>query len=228
MRTVDRVALATAIAHEASRPYVSLALVASAADATPLLLLSSLAEHTRNIAQDARLALLYDGTQGLDDPLTGMRASVVGRAIRSERADDRTRFLARHPSARVYADFQDFAVYRVAVDRVHLVAGFGRIRWLAAAEILLADVPAGLMAQEGDILDHMNGDHAEAIGLYATAILGRTPGEWRMTGLDPEGCDLRCGGATARLTFAQAIQNPEEARATLARLAQEARTRPIR
>lgn len=225
MRAADRVALATATAHEASRPYASLVLVASAADASPILLLSTLAEHTRNIAEDARVALLYDGTGGAEDPLAGMRATVVGRAMKSERPADRSRYLAHHPSARHYADFTDFSVYRVAVDRVHLVAGFGQVRWLEATDVLLGNVPESLMARESDIIDHMNRDHADAVRLYATALLGRGPGEWRMTGIDPEGCDLRCGAATARLTFARPITEPEDARAALVRLAEDARAR---
>ena len=223
MRASDRVALATAAAREAARPHVSLAIVACAADASPIVLLSALAEHTRNIAHDARVALLYDGTRGQDDPLAGMRATVVGRAIPSARAEDRLRFLARHPGARGYADFTDFSVFRIAVDRAHLVAGFGQVCWLDAAEVLFEGDAEALMARETEIVDHMNKDHADAVRLYATALLGCEAGDWLMTGIDPEGCDLRRGGATARLTFPHPIAGPDEARAVLAQLAREAR-----
>ncbi len=223
MRASDRVALATAAASEAGRPHASLAIVACAADASPILLLSALAEHTRNIARDARVALLYDGTLGQDDPLAGTRATVVGRAIPSARAEDRSRFLARHPGARGYADFTDFSVFRIAVDRAHLVAGFGQICWLDAAEVLFQGDAGALMAREAEIVDHMNNDHADAVRHYATSLLACMDGDWRMTGIDPEGCDLRCGGATARLTFPRPIAGPDEARAVLVQLAREAR-----
>jgi hypothetical protein len=225
MRSIDRVALATAAAHEAGRPHVSLALVACAADASPIMLLSGLAEHSRNIAQDARVALLYDGTGGHDDPLAGTRVSVIGRAQMSTRAEDRFRFLARHPSAHDYADFTDFNIVRVAVDRAHLVAGFGQIRWISAEDILFRENADALMAGEVDILAHMNSDHADAVRLYATTLLGCPAGDWRMTGIDPEGCDLRCGRATARLPFPDPLASPDEARAMLVDLAQTARAR---
>jgi hypothetical protein len=223
MRSNDRIALATAAAHEAGRPHVSLAIVACATDASPILLLSALAEHTRNIARDARVALLYDGTRGQDDPLSGMRVTVVGRALPSTRTEDRSRFLARHPSARGYADFTDFSVFRIAVDRAHLVAGFGQVCWLDAGEVLFQGGASALMTREAEIVDHMNKDHADAVRRYATSLLGCEAGDWLMTGIDPEGCDLRRGGATARLTFPHPIASPDEARAMLVQLAREAR-----
>ena len=129
-RTADRGALASALAD--GRPYVSLVLLAWDFDGAPLLLLSDLAEHSRNLARDPRLGLLVDGTRGLEDPLTGARASLIGQAapIRDDRS--LARFLARHPSASAYAGFGDFKLYRVALECAHFVAGFGRIRWIEA------------------------------------------------------------------------------------------------
>lgn len=117
-------------------PFASLVLIALGSDGAPLLLLSDLAEHSKNIVADDRVALLIDGTAGLEDPLSGPRLTVLGRAARSPDPDHRRRFLERHPGAEQYADFDDFAMYRLAVERGHLVAGFGRIHWLDAAELL--------------------------------------------------------------------------------------------
>ena len=225
IRSADRAALATAMAGTASHPYVSLVLTASAMDGSPLLLISDLAEHTKNLLRDARLSLLFDGTNGLDDPLSGSRAGVLGRAVPSADASERTRFLARHPSAEDYADFADFRLYRVVVERARLVAGFGRIRWVADADILLPD--AGTLAwDEPMILAHMNDDHADAIGNYATTLLKLPAGPWRMVGIDPEGCDLRAGGRLARLPFESPVRSAEAARKELVRLAKAARTGP--
>src|SRR5471032_190153 len=109
MRSADRATLATALADGA--PYASLVLFALDLDATPLLLLSDLAEHSRNIARDARVSLLIDGTGGLANPLTGPRATLVGQV--EIVADDRlmARYTARHPSAAAYAGFADFKLY---------------------------------------------------------------------------------------------------------------------
>jgi putative heme iron utilization protein len=117
-------------------PFASLVLIAHDRDGSPLLLLSDLAEHSRNIEVDDRVSLLIDGTAGLADPLTGPRLTVLGRARRSADASHRKGFLEAHPEAALYADFSDFAIYHVAVDSAHLVAGFGRIQWISAAALL--------------------------------------------------------------------------------------------
>ncbi|NYZ17872.1 HugZ family protein [Azospirillum sp. RWY-5-1] len=228
MRATDRAVLTTAQRDAAGWPYPSLVLVALDHDATPLLLISTLADHTLNIAADPRVGLLFDGTAGLEQPLAGARVSVLGHALRSEEPRHRARFLARHPSADIYVGFKDFAVYRVAVERAHLVAGFGRVRWLEAADLLLPPVPQALVDQEGAIVRHMNDDHADALQLYATALLGFPqrdgdgPG-WTMTGVDPEGCDLRRGAEVARLPFGQRVAESGEVRAELVRLVRQAR-----
>ena len=121
-------------------PYASLVLLATDAMGMPLLLLSDLAEHTKNLRDDPRVSLLIDGTKGHEDRLTGSRLTLLGRASvitnEIERTDARTRFLARHPSAANYVDFKDFRFHRVTLDRAHLVAGFGRIRWIEAGALL--------------------------------------------------------------------------------------------
>ena len=136
LRRADRAALATALAD--GGPYASLVLTALDLDASPLLLLSDLAEHSRNIARDPRVSLLFDGTAGLADPLTGARASLVGRAAVSREPALMARYIARHPSAEGYAAFADFKLYRVEIDRAHLVAGFGKIHWVEGTEIRLS------------------------------------------------------------------------------------------
>ncbi len=137
-------ALATALApgaagNDSGQPYVSLVLVALDSGGCPILLLSDLAEHSRNLKVEPRAALLFDGTAGLEDPLTGSRASVLGRISPVDTAeatsDLKTRYLARHPSAAGYVGFGDFRFYRMAVESAHLVAGFGRIHWLTAADV---------------------------------------------------------------------------------------------
>src|SRR3546814_18542405 len=82
-----------------------------------------------DLAADPRAALLVDGTAGLDEPLTGARASVLGRLRRDDDPGRRARYLRRHPSAEGYAGFGDFEIWPMQVDRAHLVAGFGRNRW---------------------------------------------------------------------------------------------------
>lgn len=218
VRALDRATLATS---QDGWPYASLVLAAVDHDASPLLLLSDLAEHSKNLKRDSRASLLFDGTAGRDDPLTGPRVTVLGEV--KPVADPRlmARFTARHPSAG-YAGFADFHLYRLDIARAHLVAGFGRIHAIAA-DALLLPAPAALAEAESDILQHMNQDHGEAIELYATRIAGASGSGWRMTGIDPEGIDLRRGGVVVRLDFPAPVGDAETARAALVRLARQAR-----
>jgi heme iron utilization protein len=220
MRCGERAALATSLE---DAPYASLVLVAADLDASPLLLLSDLAQHSRNIASDPRVSLLLDGTEGHADRLDGPRLTLLGRA--EVAADPRrfARFTARHPSSAVYAGFADFRLYRVAVERGHLVAGFGRIEWIADVDLLFSGETGALASAEAEIVAEMNRDHAAAIDRCARNLLGREESGWRMTGLDPEGLDLRRGGDTLRLDFPAPAPTAEAARAALAELAAEAR-----
>ena len=218
LRAASTAALATAERGASGAPNVSLVLVATDHDAAPILLLSDLAAHSRNIAGDDRVSLLIDGTAGLDNPLTGPRVSVMGRAEKSVKHCHRTRFLARHPHAAEYAGFGDFHVWRVAVESAHFVAGFGRVHTIAASDLLYYPPPA-LAAAEADIVQHMNEDHASTVAHYATALLGAEAGDAVFTGIDPEGCDIRVGPRLLRLDFDHPIADAEGARAVLIELA---------
>jgi putative heme iron utilization protein len=150
---------------------------------------------------------------------------VLGRAERT--ADERlkARFLARHPDAALYAGFKDFGFYRVAVERAHLVGGFGKICWIDGAE-LVPPQAAGLAEAEAGIVEHMNIDHADAVQLYAAKLIGLAGDGWRMTGIDCEGIDLRRAGNVARLAFDVPLQTAGEARKALVGLVGKARSMP--
>ncbi len=226
MRAADRATLATSLqrAGREGWPYASLVMAALAPDLSPLLLLSDLADHAKNIARDARVSLLFDGTGGLEEPLTGPRWTLLGRARESAAAGDRARYLRRHPSAENYMQFKDFRLYRVTPESGHLVAGFGRIHWLEARDFLPEGKAAPALAeQEADVLKHMNGDHGDAVALYARKLLGLAGEGWVMTGIDPEGIDLRAGGRTARLAFERPLGGAADVRPALVELARRAR-----
>jgi heme iron utilization protein len=204
-------------------PYASLVVIAADLDASPLLLLSDLAQHSRNIAFDPRVSLLIDGTAGYRDPLTGPRLTVIGQARAVTDQQRLARFTAHHATSTVYSGFADFRLYRVAVERGHLVAGFGRIHWIESRDLLFTADVAALAAAEPEILRHMNEHHADAVADYARDLLGRVGVDWRMTGVDPEGADLQSDGETARLDFAAPVLTPAAARAALVELTQNAR-----
>ncbi len=224
MRGADRATLATRMRDGDGAPYASLVLIATAHDATPILLISELAEHTQNLHDDARVSLLFDGTAGLDDPLTGPRVTIQGQVRKSDDVWLRARFLARHPSAANYADFGDFGFYTVAVERAHLIAGFGRIDWISAGDLLFDAATDGVLAShEADIVANMNADHRDALDLYAKNLLRRGGAGWKMSGLDPEGIDLNNGNEIVRLEFEAPVRTAEAARAALVEFARRAR-----
>jgi putative heme iron utilization protein len=224
VRGRDHAALATSLV---GRPYVSLVASACDIDASPILLLSDLAQHTRNLVTDALVSLLFENTGDYPDPLAGPRLTLLGRAERCDDVPAAARFAARHPASAAYAGFADFHLYRIVVERGHLVAGFGRISWIEAEHLRFAADASALEGAEADIVAHMNADHADAVALYAGRLLGKQGAGWRMTGIDPEGIDLHrpmeSGGATARLDFAEPVLTPEAARRALVALAQQAR-----
>ncbi len=221
MRSVDRAVLATRRGDD-GWPYGSLVLVTLGLDATPILLVSTLAEHTRNIAADDRVSLVFDGTAGLAQPMEGPRVTVLGRAAPAADPHLRVRYLARHPDAALYANFTDFAVHAITVTTAHLVAGFGRIHRIGAADLLLdADAVAPLAAAEAGLLAKVNDRFCDALDRVVaerTGDAGDRSGGWRLTGIDPDGCDARRGGKVARLAFDEPLTDPEAVHGALSRL----------
>jgi putative heme iron utilization protein len=209
-------------------PYCSLVNVASHPDGSPILLISRLALHTRNILGDSRVSLMLD-ERAAGDPLEGSRIMLAGRA--EEAGGDqiallRRRYLNAHPSAEAFVDFKDFSFFRIRPTGAHLVAGFGRIVDLSPAQLLtdISDCSALLEAEQGAI-EHMNADHREATNLYATRLLGAEAADWRCTGCDPDGIDLQAGTTVLRLEFPERVTGPGSLRKMLVKLADEARAK---
>jgi putative heme iron utilization protein len=208
-------------------PYCSLVNVASHPDGSPILLISRLAIHTKNLLADTRVSLMLDErVEG--DPLEGSRIMLSGHAeeVASDRELVRQRYLNAHPTAEVFVDFKDFSFFRIKPTGTHLVAGFGRILDLKPVQFLtdISDASALLEAEQSAV-EHMNTDHQEALGLYATRLLGAEASDWRCSGLDPDGIDLQAGNKTLRLDFPERITGPGELRKVLVRLADEARAK---
>jgi putative heme iron utilization protein len=217
-------ALATLMAGTGD-PYCSLVNVASASDGSPILLISRLAIHTKNLLADTRVSLMLDErVEG--DPLEGARIMLSGHAeeIAGDRDLVRQRYLNAHPTADVFVDFKDFSFFKIGLTGTHLVAGFGRILDLKPAQFLtdISDARALLEAEQGAV-EHMNTDHRDALGLYATRLLGAAPDDWRCSGIDPDGIDLQAGTRTLRLDFPERITGPGDLRKILVRLAEQAR-----
>ena len=207
-------------------PYCSLVNVATLPDGAPLLLLSRLALHTRNLLHDPRVSLLLDERKE-GDPLEGARVMLQGTVASTADGHARGRYLARQPEAEMFVDFADFGFYRMTLGGAHLVAGFGRIVDLTASDLITdLDDAATLVAAEPEIVAHMNEDHADTVRLYARALLHAPDGAWRCVGCDPDGLELQLGRTALRLTFPERVTTPGALRQTLKRLAEEARAAP--
>jgi heme iron utilization protein len=218
-------ALATLMAGTGD-PYCSLVNLASHPDGTPVLLISRLALHTRNILADSRVSLMLD-ERAAGDPLEGARIMLQGRAEPVGKEDlelVRRRYLSAHPSAEGFVDFADFSFFRIVPSGAHLVAGFGRILDLKP-EQFLTDISQskGLIEAEAGAVEHMNADHRDALNLYATKLLGGASGDWHCTSIDPDGIDLQAGEVTLRLDFPERVTGASELRKMLVKLAELAR-----
>ncbi len=249
LRTIRAGALATCDGARDGHPLATLVSLATDIDGAPLLLLSQLSAHRTNLERDPRASLLL-ASRGKGDPLAHPRLSLIGRVQRLDDADRaaraRSRFLARHPKAKLYADFSDFAWFRMEVEAGHLNGGFARAAALTRDDLILDLTGAGaLLAAHDGAVAHMNEDHADALALYATRLAGAgedlagagedgdgasTPGGesvpggvWRTTGLDPEGLDLACGDHCTRIPFPTPVTTPDALRAVLVDLARKAR-----
>jgi heme iron utilization protein len=188
-------------------PFASLVVVATTPEGEPILLLSKLAVHTQNLDRDSRASLLLTSPDSeTDDPLTGVRITILGEITSDPSPMLRRRFLACHEEAALYADFGDFDFYRLKVREAHLVAGFGRIVDLTASD-LLTDCSdcTGFIEAEADAIAHLNQDHKDALVDYTTRLCQMPDSAWRATGCDPDGIDLRAGRLRARLDFPERI-----------------------
>lgn len=203
------------------QPFASLVTPACMPDGSLLLLLSRLAEHTRHLAADPRCSVMVNGAAVSVNPQTTPRVTVTGVA---EIVDDpalKARFLAVHPYASLYADFGDFATWRIKPSAGLLVGGFGRAFRLKAAD--LAPEPeamAAVLAAEAGILAHCNQDHPDALA----AIAGEA-GDWRMVTADVDGFDLALGERVVRFAWSAPVSDAEGVRRELVRLAKEGRSR---
>jgi heme iron utilization protein len=201
------------------QPFASLVTPACMPDGALLLLLSRLSEHTRHLMADARCSVMVSGTATSENPQTVPRVTVTGVA---EVVDDPTlkvRYLAVHPYASLYADFGDFATWRIMPKAGLLVDGFGRAARLMAADLVPeAQSVATVLAAEAGILAHCNQDHPDAL-----AAIAGSEGDWRMVAADVDGFDLALGERVVRFAWSRPVKDSGEMAREMVRMAREKR-----
>lgn len=195
----------------------------------PILLLSDIAEHTRNLKADRRASLMTKEDDRPGDVLALGRVTLVGdlAAVEaSERDAVREIYLASHPDT-VYADFGDFNFYRLDVATVRYVGGFGHMSWVDADDYATAE-PDPLRPHQNSIIEHMNEDHGEAMVAYARVFGGVADATGaRMMGCDRYGFEMLVehpsGKQAVRLGFGETTDTPEAVRKAMVRMVAEAR-----
>jgi hypothetical protein len=201
-------------------------------DGQPVLCVSNLAEHGRNLAADPRASLAVVAASTDPDPLAGGRvtlAGVVERPTGDEAAAARAAHLAGVPAARYYIDHSDFTVWVLRVRRVRWVGGYGRMD-SATGEQYLAAEPDPVQPHAAGAIEHLNADHADALALLAR-VLGGYPDATAAvcTGADRYGLELRVttdrGVAYTRVGYARRLDAVDELRSATVELVRTARER---
>ncbi len=224
VRSKEKGVLATVMRETSGDPYASLVLTAADYQGNPLIYISEMAEHTKNLWENERASMLFESTTGLNDPLSGARISLQGKMTESKDALLVERFFKRHEQSRKYSNAHKFFLFRMEVERAHLVAGFGRIHWIDADEYHFnIGGAANLGESEDRIIQHMNEDHCDAVDLFAQNLLKKEGNGWKLIGVDPEGFDMRRKDQVVRLEFDQPLTSAEETRPVMVALVKRAR-----
>lgn len=211
-------------------PYGSL-VTFGLATGRPVFLISELAEHTKNLREDARSSLLVAESHA-GDPLANGRVTLVGPCtpvMGEDLARASEAYLAKYPDASYYADFKDFAFWSLEVTSVRYIGGYGRMSWVGVNDWLEA-TPDPIAPDAEAILEHMNQDHADALPLYCRAFSRATDVQSaRMVGIDRHGFEISAltpaGARPIRLAFPQPIANKADARKALVLLLKDARAK---
>ena len=198
-------------------------------DGAPVLCVSQMAEHGRNLAGDPRASIAIVAPATDSDPLAGARitlAGVVEHPTGDELAAARAAHIAAVPAAKYYVDYSDFTLWVLRVDRVRWVGGYGRMDSASGADYLAAQ-PDPVTPAAARAIAHLNADHADAL-VSMTRAFGGYPDTDRAvcTGIDRYGLDVRVhtprGVAYTRVGFPKPLTSAEQLRSVTAELAHAA------
>lgn len=188
--------------------------------ARPLILISTLAEHTKNVDADPRSSLI--AFEGGDDVQAQGRATVLGDCSRLEDQElPRLRYLRYFPDAAGYFETHDFFFYRIEPRIVRFIGGFGAIHWISRESF--TPPPTPLAGQEAAILAHMNADHRHNLQAYCRHRFGVDANAVEMLGIDCDGFDVRADTRILRFDFPAPIGNAQDARRELVAMAEASR-----
>lgn len=188
----------------------------------PLLLISGIAQHTKNLVADPRCSLtVWDDDASSDDVQAKARLTWLGDAAKVTAGRDEAvaRYLAHIPSAKGHFAAHDFALWRVTGKRGRYIGGFGAIHWVEAPQ-LRRENP--LRAAESRIVAHMNDDHADSLVSFCRTFKKVRAESAKMVGIDPEGFDVLADGKRLRFDFEEDVTTVDQARQVMVKLARAA------
>ncbi|MEM1333006.1 MAG: DUF2470 domain-containing protein [Actinomycetota bacterium] len=209
-------------------PYGSVVSYAADDEGRPIILVSEMAEHTVNARGDDRVSMLVVDLSGDGDPLGNARLTIVGRLEHlDEPGELRDRYLAKHPYAAYYADFTDFGFWRLNIESVRYVGGFGHMSWQTTEAYVAAEVDP-LAEVAGGVVEHMNDDHRDANLTYVQVLAGLDDAtDAKMVGIDRYGVTLTAetpaGPRMARVPFGEPLTSGDDARPAVIKLLKDAR-----
>lgn len=190
-------------------------------DGSLIILISGLAEHTKNILNDPRVSLITHDQRDAHIQTQG-RITLLGNAQAVTNRDEiGARYLRYFPEAQSYFQMHDFAFYRIQPIAIRYIGGFGRIHWINMEQYSVPPYP--LTAQETDVVEHMNADHQDTMRHYCRHFHQREVLDVAMLGIDCDGFDMRADGEVLRIDFAQPVSDAQQARAALVELARIAK-----
>lgn len=213
--------LSTHSARFAGYPFGSVAPFVLDHDGCPLVLISTIAEHTRNIAADPHVSLIaFDPAS--PDMQAGARLTLLGEAKIADKQDGElcARYLRYFPQAAQYFDMHDFLFHRIEVVQARYIGGFGKIHWISGEE--LRPPRNQLAQQETGILSHMNADHADSLRAYCRHVHDVAVEQAQMVGIDCDGFDVRAEGRLLRFDFESPVTDAQAARVALVALSKAA------
>ena len=193
--------------------------------------LSDIAEHTRNLSRYGHASLFVADPEAAARPQAGARVNLLVRAALPEArevAAVEACYFARFPGAAAMREAHGFCVWKLEVDCVRWIAGFGSMGWIDRAQ--WTGRPDPLAAHADDIVEHMNADHAAATVELVAHSAGITATTARLTAVDRGGftavaTDQAGEEHVVRLPFAIATDTPDGVRQATIALLQAARRR---
>ncbi len=177
----------------------------------PLILISSIAQHTKNIIADNKVSLTVFKND-LEDVQANGRVTYLADAVITDYQEDKDKYSLHFPKSKSYFDFHDFKLYKLSFKRIRFIGGFGSIHWVESSDYFNNN---SLESSEKRIIDHMNNDHGDSIIGYLKKYKNIVTDNAKMLNIDEEGFYVLANQNVYRISFNEAVKDAGKAREVL-------------